>query len=112
MARKEHIVSYTMDEIKAMIARGESKTDFDREDSQEEIERQIAEDPDLFVPDNWEETIIWGIPEIGKKNKRLTSVRYSARVVDYFKSTGKGWQTRMDAVLLAYVDRQERRGQS
>jgi len=96
-----------MDEAKAMIARGEGKTDYDRVDSEEEIERQIASDPDLFVPDDWEETIIQGIPEIGKK-KKLVSVRYTPRVIDYFKSTGKGWQTRMDAVLNAYVDRQER----
>jgi uncharacterized protein (DUF4415 family) len=108
MAKKERIVRYSMDEIKAMIARGEGKTDCDREVSEEEIERQIASDPDLFVPDNWEETIIRGIPAIGKENKRLTSVRYSPRVVEYFKSTGRGWQTRMDAVLLAYVDRQQR----
>ncbi len=110
MAKKERIGRHSMDEIKAMLASGEDRTDYGREVPQDEIERQIAEDPDLFVPDDWEETIIRGVPEIGKENKRLTSVRYSSRVIDYFKSTGKGWQTRMDAVLMAYVDRQERRG--
>ncbi len=35
--------------------------------------------------------------------KILLSVRYSSEVVDFFKSTGKGWQTRMDEVLLKYV---------
>src|SRR3546814_10941810 len=49
---------------------------------------------------------------MGRENKRLVSIRYSPRVIDYFKSTGKGWQSRMDAVLAAFVDRQERRSRS
>ena len=35
------------------------------------------------------------------------SVRYSSEVVDYFRSTGAGWQSRMNDVLLAYVARQK-----
>ncbi len=40
--------------------------------------------------------------------KLLLSVRYSPEVVDYFRSTGDGWQSRMDSVLLNYVHRQMR----
>lgn len=40
--------------------------------------------------------------------KLLISVRYSREVVDYFKSTGAGWQSRMDGVLRAYVSRRSR----
>lgn len=40
--------------------------------------------------------------------KLLVSVRYSPEVVAYFKSTGDGWQARMDGVLLKYVARQSR----
>ena len=35
--------------------------------------------------------------------KLLVSVRYSPEVLDYFKSTGAGWQSRMDGVLKEYV---------
>lgn len=42
--------------------------------------------------------------------KRLLSVRYSPEVIEYFKSTGEGWQSRMDGVLRQYVARQTRRG--
>lgn len=35
--------------------------------------------------------------------KQAVSLRLSPEVVRYFKSTGQGWQTRMDAVLKAYV---------
>jgi len=40
--------------------------------------------------------------------KLLVSVRYSPEVVAYFKSTGEGWQSRMDGVLRKYVERQAR----
>lgn len=37
--------------------------------------------------------------------KLLVSIRYSPEVVAYFKSTGDGWQARMDSVLRQYVAR-------
>ena len=40
----------------------------------------------------------------GKKaSKVLLSVRYSPEVVEYFKSTGEGWQRRMDEALKEWV---------
>jgi uncharacterized protein (DUF4415 family) len=44
-----------------------------------------------------------------ESKKLLVSVRYSPEVVAYFKSTGEGWQSRMDGVLRQYVARQSRR---
>jgi uncharacterized protein (DUF4415 family) len=41
-----------------------------------------------------------------ENKKLLVSVRYSPEVVEYFKSTGEGWQSRMDAVLRRYVGKQ------
>lgn len=41
--------------------------------------------------------------------KQLVSVRYSPEVLEYFRSTGEGWQSRMDGVLRAYVSRHSRR---
>ena len=43
--------------------------------------------------------------------KQLVSVRYSQEVLTYFKSTGEGWQSRMDGVLREYVTKQSRRAQ-
>jgi uncharacterized protein (DUF4415 family) len=40
--------------------------------------------------------------------KLLVSVRYSQEVVEFFKSTGEGWQSRMDSVLRQYVARHSR----
>ena len=44
-----------------------------------------------------------------ENKKLLVSVRYSPEVVTYFKSTGEGWQSRMDGVLREYVERKARR---
>jgi uncharacterized protein (DUF4415 family) len=41
--------------------------------------------------------------------KQLVSVRYSPEVLAYFKSTGEGWQSRMDGVLRQYVTRHSRK---
>lgn len=43
-----------------------------------------------------------GRPKSANK-KLLVSIRYSPEVVAYFKSTGEGWQARMDSVLRQYV---------
>ena len=43
-----------------------------------------------------------------ENKKLLVSVRYSPEVVEFFKSTGEGWQSRMDGVLRQYVARQRR----
>jgi uncharacterized protein (DUF4415 family) len=48
-----------------------------------------------------------GRPKSANK-KLLVSVRYSPEVVSYFKSTGDGWQSRMDSILLKYVAKQSR----
>jgi len=35
--------------------------------------------------------------------KQSVTVRYDAEVVAYFKSTGKGWQTRMNNALSEWI---------
>ncbi|NOT17177.1 MAG: BrnA antitoxin family protein [Sulfuriferula sp.] len=40
---------------------------------------------------------------INANRKEQVSVRYSPEVLSYFRSTGEGWQTRMDAALQLLV---------
>jgi uncharacterized protein (DUF4415 family) len=40
-----------------------------------------------------------------ENKKLLVSVRYSPEVLAYFRSTGEGWQARMDGVLCQYVQK-------
>jgi uncharacterized protein (DUF4415 family) len=41
--------------------------------------------------------------------KQLVSIRYSPEVLQYFRATGKGWQSRIDRVLREYVVRRTRK---
>jgi uncharacterized protein (DUF4415 family) len=43
-----------------------------------------------------------GRPPSQDRNQ-LVSIRYSPKVLEYFRSTGEGWQARMNRVLEAYV---------
>lgn len=44
--------------------------------------------------------------------KQLVSVRYSPEVLQYFKATGAGWQTRMNEALLEWVSKRSSRSRS
>jgi uncharacterized protein (DUF4415 family) len=37
--------------------------------------------------------------------KKLVSLRLSPEVIDHFKATGPGWQTRIDATLMESIKR-------
>jgi uncharacterized protein (DUF4415 family) len=53
---------------------------------------------DAFVPIS----VARGRPKSENK-KLLLSIRHSVEVVEYFRSTGDGWQARMGSVLRQYV---------
>ena len=75
------------------------------------IRAAAKSDPDAkpLTPKQLREMIpVRGRPKSATK-KLLVSVRYSPEVLEYFKSTGEGWQARMDGVLRNYVARQARR---
>jgi len=94
-----------------MIARGEDKTDWERVKAmpQEEVER-LADEEDGPLPEGWESAIILGPAEL----KRDVHIRLDADVLDWFRAQGKGYQTRINAVLRAFVDvrRRAQRGTS
>jgi len=71
------------------------------------IDAAVADDQDTYELDDQEFKQLRpmrGRPKSANP-KILLSVRYSQSVVDYFKSTGEGWQARMDQVLREYVER-------
>lgn len=44
-----------------------------------------------------------------KKPKKISiTVRYSTEVVEYFKSTGNGWQTKMDNALKEWIKKHKK----
>ncbi|EKS7783474.1 MULTISPECIES: BrnA antitoxin family protein [Edwardsiella] len=44
-----------------------------------------------------------GRPSSDKPTKQSATIRYSPEVIAAFRSTGRGWQTRMDAALKDWL---------
>jgi len=105
MRRKGRIVRASAKEISGRIARGESKSDWKRAKAmpQAQIER-LADDDDGALPEGWASTAMIGLPP-GKKDIHM---RLDADVLDWFKARGKGYQTRINAVLRAFVHARQR----
>lgn len=103
---KENIVRYTAEEIEEMVARGQSKTDWARLDAltDEDIERAMRDDPDWqdFMDIDWSKAVLV-IPQ----KKKAISIRLDEDVVDFFQATGKGYQTRINAVLRHFMTEQK-----
>ncbi|MFQ5615675.1 MAG: BrnA antitoxin family protein, partial [Anaerolineales bacterium] len=68
------------------------------------INAGIASDPDTYELSDEEFSKLRpvGRPIAAVTKDRIT-IRLSPEVTEYFRATGKGWQTRMDKVLLEYV---------
>jgi uncharacterized protein (DUF4415 family) len=77
-----------------------------REMSDEEVERRAAGDPDAGItpPGFWDSATVL-MPE----NKQQITLRLDPEVIRWFKRTGKGYQSRMGAVLRSYVDAKRKR---
>jgi uncharacterized protein (DUF4415 family) len=109
--KKGNIVRYSAEEIDAMLARGESKTDWARvmAKTEEELAADVASDPDWNdVPEDWVSRahLATGLMRGRHENKRQVTMRFDADILDYFKSQGRGWQSRMNAVLRGFVERE------
>lgn len=68
-----------------------------------EKEIDAAEMPEIT---DWRKAIRGGLY---RPVKRPLSLRLDADVVDWFQRQGEGYQTRMNAVLREYVERQRKR---
>ena len=74
--------------------------------SDEEVERRAAADPDAGVipPGFWDNATVL-VPE----TKQQITLRLDPEVIRFFKRTGKGYQSRMGAVLRSYVEAKRKR---
>ena len=69
------------------------------------MDRLVAEDGDEGpIPEDWAETVEIGIPRV----KTHMNLRIDADVVDWFREQGRGCQTRMNAVLRAFMEARQR----
>jgi uncharacterized protein (DUF4415 family) len=93
---------YSAEELRALRARDGSRTDLARLDAMTgaQLDAAIAADPDwLTIPRDWHRESVPVMPGA----KRLVSLRLDPDVLAFFRGQGKGYQTRMNAVLRAYM---------
>ena len=110
MKKKGHIVSYTAEELDAMRARGEDKTDWARVDAKTEAELAADTASDEAwdgIPEDWvkQAYAATGLMRRPTENKRQVTMRFDADILEFFRSQGRGWQARMNAVLRTFVER-------
>ncbi|MEI6757936.1 MAG: BrnA antitoxin family protein [Chlorobium sp.] len=102
MARKERIVKRTDKELRAMQERGESESNWEKASAmtEEEIEAAIADDQDeTGMVVDWSKASI-ELPQ----PKAVLNMRVDYEVLQFFRNQGKGYQTKINAVLRSYVD--------
>jgi uncharacterized protein (DUF4415 family) len=105
MARKERILHASAEEIQAMRKQGKTRSDWTAAEamSNADVERLAGED-DGPLPEGWESTVEIGLPEPAQP----VNIRLDAAVLRWFKARGPGYQTRINAVLRAFVKSRER----
>jgi uncharacterized protein (DUF4415 family) len=84
----------------------DSQTDWALLDAmtEEEVERLAAEDmAELGIDPDWMEHA----KVISPRPKERITVRLDPDVLDWLKAQGRGYQTRINAILRAYVQRQK-----
>ena len=97
-ASRERITRVTLEEARRM----KDETDYARLDAMtdEDIAKAVAEDPDAAPLDiDWSKAKL--VLPLGKENVTL---RVDRDVLAWFRATGKGFHTRMNAVLRAYME--------
>ena|ERR1700753_2672635 len=105
MPKKNDTVRYTAKQIKAKIERGEDRTNWPKADSitGKKLEASIRADPDdVHEEPNWAKAVI-GVPA----PKDHINIRIDHDVLEWFKASGKGYQTLMNNVLRAFVKSRE-----
>jgi uncharacterized protein (DUF4415 family) len=98
-------VRYTIEEIRKRGRRSDMARL--RATTEADIERQIAEDPDLqgFDDIDWSKAVMVVPPA-----KQAISIRLDADLLEFFKSQGSGYQSRINRVLRHYMESVKKTG--
>jgi uncharacterized protein (DUF4415 family) len=105
MAKKERIVRASPEQIRAMRKRGETSSDWHAAEAMPQAEVQrLADEEDGPLPEGWEGTVELGVPE----RRQAIHIRLDPEGLRWFKAQGPGYQTRINAVLRAFVQARQR----
>jgi uncharacterized protein (DUF4415 family) len=96
--KQQNIVRYTGKQMETLQRAGKSRTDWDALRTQGE-----QADSDVISPAQFAKAILHQALPPPKQKTRLT-LRLDSDILDWFKSHGRGYQTRINALLRAYKD--------
>lgn len=96
-----------------------SKTDWERIKREARADEPVAQDDDALYDPNDPQAVdaFWDTASVRRRGERgpqktptkeKITVRLSPEVLDYFRSSGAGWQSRLDQALKEYVQEHRR----
>jgi uncharacterized protein (DUF4415 family) len=95
--KKENIETHSAAELQAMRAAGHTHTDWDAA-----ANKPV---PDGSDPNDAMEPVEWATTELPMpRRKQHTNLRLDADLLAFFRKQGRGYQTKINAVLRSYVD--------
>jgi len=101
--KKERIVRYTTDELKAMEKAGKLRSDWKRAAAMPVPDGSDPDDAIAPVRMDWVTT---ELPM--RRRKAHVSLRLDADVLDWFRAQGRGYQTKINAILRSYFEHHTR----
>jgi len=103
----DDVTRVTLDEAKEM----ESQTDWEalEEKTDEEIREAVESDPDThFLDEDWFEAATFVNPSAEKER---ISIRLDEDILEFFRSQGRGYQSRINKVLREYMTVRQYKGE-
>ena len=89
--------------------KGSGKKKWIDPDDAPELTREFFQSADVY---KGEKLVRRGRPPAGERPKKAIKLRISPAVLDYFRSGGPGWQTRINATLERVVLRKRKKGKA
>lgn len=80
-----------------------SLTDWERLDLTQDAEIDLSDCPEV-TPEQFAKGVVRRGGLTSKPNKEQVTLRIDKDVLDWFKAQGKGYQTKINALLKAYVE--------
>ena len=99
---KRKIVRQSSAQLNAMRRAGTSRTDWARVKAMKDSEIDFSDSPEL-TPDAFARAVVRkGLKPVAAKTQ--LTLRLDADVLAWFRAQGRGYQTRINALLRAYKD--------
>ncbi len=94
---KDNFVVHSLSELQAMQSAGQTQSNWKR--AGKKPVPNGADPEDAIMPITWSTTEL-PMP----RRKQHTNLRIDADILDFFRGQGKGYQTKINAVLRSYVE--------